>query len=233
MKRLRLLLFNFAAAVLLLMCLGVSVVWVRSFWRYSFGSLTWPRNALAIEIDRGRALLTMEFDHVINPRQRPGPVPTVQGMDLPVESKDDRRPATAHHLAGFGYGDATSNAEKAELLRSWAYDAQAEQAILQRMERSGGGFSAAELAVARAGVQYRVARLASPPTLWKIEFPLWIVVVVSALIPWSWLRWRRRQARQERIERGLCPACGYDLRATPTRCPECGAIPPVVKGSGT
>jgi len=58
------------------------------------------------------------------------------------------------------------------------------------------------------------------PPYTLIAVPYWAVVLL-AMLPWLLpaLRGHRRRARQRR---GLCPVCGYDLRATPTACPECG-----------
>jgi hypothetical protein len=46
-------------------------------------------------------------------------------------------------------------------------------------------------------------------------------IVMGRTIP-SALQRRRDLHRAASLARGLCPTCGYDLRATPTHCPECG-----------
>ena len=54
--------------------------------------------------------------------------------------------------------------------------------------------------------------------------PMWAMVAFTGIMPV--LRVRRGVYRRAARRRGLCVACGYDLRATPERCPECGETPP-------
>ncbi len=59
------------------------------------------------------------------------------------------------------------------------------------------------------------------PMVFRIRVPYWIIFVLTAIKPWRSIARFMRHVR--RLRTGCCLFCGYDLRASPDRCPECGA----------
>jgi hypothetical protein len=81
---------------------------------------------------------------------------------------------------------------------------------IELLRGAGSGYQ--RVFVVPMTVMYALAGL---PALWIV---LWF-----ARLQMGYAEGRRREAA---LRAGRCAACGYDLRATPDRCPECGKIPP-------
>jgi 4-amino-4-deoxy-L-arabinose transferase-like glycosyltransferase len=112
-------------------------------------------------------------------------------------------------------------------------DGQGELYVRQTLKENAAAGSCCEFlqrhasaSAAMGGFEYH--RGTTPTTGMTFPFtilavPVWSLLLMTLTLPAACLRLARRHRRRER--HGQCPRCGYDLRATPDRCPECGAVP--------
>ena len=76
---------------------------------------------------------------------------------------------------------------------------------------------------AAVGVPSPPSRMTFDSAVWDVRVDFWLPTVLLALPPAAWAdRWRRRRRIARARAAHVCVTCGYDLRATPGRCPECG-----------
>jgi hypothetical protein len=64
---------------------------------------------------------------------------------------------------------------------------------------------------------------------WDASVPIWFPLAMALAYPVMMLRREIRRARREPTQ---CQTCGYDLRASPNRCPECGTMPAATTAKG-
>jgi hypothetical protein len=87
-----------------------------------------------------------------------------------------------------------------------------------------------------AGFRWEEGAATDGPKAIDSEFKLWMIpwraltvpyvvlAAATAVLPVGWVMRVARSRR--RIRHGLCRACGYDLRFSAERCPECGTMKP-------
>jgi hypothetical protein len=207
-------LFTLAAAASLLACVGVCVLWVRGFW--SFDRVGWA-GTVADSHAAGRSWYTEHM--AFSAHGGVGADVRINRMDSRVRPYED----TGRSFQGLTQPGPTTypySRFDGRAARRWL------GFVLVHEDEHDDAFFAPGL----------------PVTVWRrqwaVVLPCWFLAAATALLPARWT-YLRRVRRRRRIAAGLCPSCGYDLRATPAaggallgRCPECGTIAPSSAAKG-
>ena len=166
-------------------CLGVVVLWGRSYWIADGVSRVSEASMIMLTSNRGRLLMhRMEID---------GPYASGSGL-------------------GWSYECVPSLEKTLDLPID-------PQSAGKRWDLHWGGF------ISRAqtpGSNVIGATHTFWMGYWELGMPHYAVVLFTAIAAMSGRQWLKFDQRRTRRLNGLCVQCGYDVRASPDRCPECG-----------
>jgi hypothetical protein len=186
--------FNILTALSLLLFVATVVIWVRSYWR-----------ADQLGYGRVRTDTYPVYNGILV-------ASTHGGLRIqPIRYSGKPLPPDAYAHLPIGWQWTTFTAEPYPLSPEATGD---ERSLWNRIgfEAKMVGFDVPE------GLQlisYRVT---------VVTLPYYSVALLTGILPFvRACLWGRRYHRSKKRSRlGLCLTCGYDLRATPDKCPECG-----------
>jgi hypothetical protein len=189
------------AGVSLLLCGAACVLWVRSYSTPSLGASGPVRfSGRQVFFDAGRAVVVSLVD--------------VRAAIRPNEW--DNESDVDGFLAGLVREEIASGREY--------FESRLAADIASSAEAGRLGFGS-DTEVIPLGTNSPVAITFVTRT---VRFPLRACCLLAAVCPTAWVARFLCSRRKDMV--GLCPACGYDLRASPARCPKCGAVP-AIKGA--
>lgn len=217
-KRVGRILLDLFAILSLAACVTASVLWPRSYraydqwgWREQAinpDSFSWrTREVSSVE---GKLLIHWEDGALVNP-------------DFDKYFPDDKRAKATSRPVAYHYVHKR-------------FQPEFELPPVSLATRLGFAFVRARKNDRYSPAHWPLTNLNAPPSADRrrdghiLVVPFWAVCLATGLYP-AWflfrlptrvLRFVRRFRANARTRRGLCPVCGYDLRATPDRCPECG-----------
>ena len=205
-------LFTMLSALSLVLCLATAGLWIRSLWRIDVVAWFYSGEK-SVEVATMRHCIRLSHNDAVAALMR-----------LCATEVDQPAPRWLFVSVRIGVPFTFSMGPQSGIAR----------ALAQR----GIGFSSVSGTVAVGPTPVANARdlwdfgwksgpqtpllpwAAAPPWSWEARMPLWPVVAVTAVLPA--FRFRKAWRRHRRRKRGLCLTCGYDLRASSERCPECG-----------
>jgi hypothetical protein len=190
-------LFNVLAICPAILCVGVCVLWVRSRSGTDVLAFMYCRYLPDKSITSDDADLTSNRDGVqlwlAHGHVPPRPPDLVRGYDVNADES-------------HGRPRVWFNSEPYDPLMIWVYNHK-------------------PFTIFRSPVHLNVFKAQQPKDIAdsrsiSLGMSHWLMAALLLVMPVLWLKRFRDVRRAGR--RGLCAKCGYDLRATPKRCPECG-----------